>query len=115
MKADDDTYMIMENLRFMLTQYNSEEPWYFGAKFKKFVKSGYMSGGAGYVLSKEALRRFVTIGLQDTKGTYCRKDEKGPEDLNIGKCMEKLNVSTCIVYISMVTVVEYISCAGEIQ
>ena len=94
MKADDDTYMIMENLRFMLTQYKSEDPWYFGAKFKKFVKSGYMSGGAGYVLSKEALRRLVTIGLQDTKGTYCRKDEKGPEDLNIGKCMEKLNVST---------------------
>ena len=93
-KADDDTYMVMENLRFMLSQYKTEEPWYFGCKFKRYVTSGYMSGGAGYVLSKEALKKLVTIGLEDKKGTYCRQDEHGPEDLEIGKCMEKLNVST---------------------
>ena len=89
----------------MLTQYKSEEPWYFGAKFKKFVKSGYMSGGAGYVLSKEALRRLVTIGLQDTKDTYCRKDEHGPEDVNIGKCMEKLNVCAYSIHILKIAIV----------
>ena len=38
------------------------------------------------------MTRLVTVGLHDTKGTYCRKDEHGPEDLEIGKCMEKLNV-----------------------
>ncbi|KAF1742147.1 hypothetical protein MXB_4159 [Myxobolus squamalis] len=29
-KTDDDTYVIFENLRYFLSQYNSDEPYYFG-------------------------------------------------------------------------------------
>ena len=49
-----------------------------------------MSGGAGYVLSKEALRRFVLDGL--TNSEICKGSPHGVEDGEIGKCMEKLNV-----------------------
>lgn len=45
MKADDDTYVIVENLRLFLGDYSPEEPTYFGHKFKPFVSQGYMSGG----------------------------------------------------------------------
>ena len=47
MKADDDTYVIVENLRYMLQPYNATDPIYFGCKFKPYIKQGYMSGGAG--------------------------------------------------------------------
>jgi len=90
MKADDDTYVIVENLRYMLSPYNSSEPMWFGEKFKTFVKQGYFSGGAGYVLSKEAVRRFVEEGLQTP--TLCRQDPGGNEDVEMGKCMANLKV-----------------------
>ena len=53
---------------------------------------GYMAGGAGYVLSREALQRFVTKGITDETGKICRKDGKGAEDAEMGKCMQNLNV-----------------------
>ncbi|XP_023167559.2 glycoprotein-N-acetylgalactosamine 3-beta-galactosyltransferase 1-like [Drosophila hydei] len=90
-KADDDTYAVIENLRYMLYPYSPETPVHFGFKFKTFVKQGYMSGGAGYVLSKEALRRFVVDGIPDPK--MCLPGTVINEDIEIGKCMENLNVT----------------------
>ena len=59
-QADDDTYVIVENLRYLLQSHDTNEPVYLGLKFQKYVTNGYHSGGAGYVLRKEALKRFVT-------------------------------------------------------
>jgi len=42
--------------RYFLQDKDPSSPVYYGRHFKPYVKNGYMSGGAGYVLSKEALK-----------------------------------------------------------
>ncbi|XP_066260938.1 glycoprotein-N-acetylgalactosamine 3-beta-galactosyltransferase 1-like [Euwallacea similis] len=90
-KADDDTYTIVENMRYMLHYHTKTEPIYFGFRFKPIVKQGYMSGGAGYVLSKEALRRFIQESLPDPH--KCKKDNTGAEDVEMGRCLEAVGIT----------------------
>ncbi|XP_062893097.1 glycoprotein-N-acetylgalactosamine 3-beta-galactosyltransferase 1-like [Mobula hypostoma] len=88
MKADDDTYVIVENLRFLLSKYNPDGPVYMGRHFKMFNKQGYMSGGSGYVLSREALKRYVAAFKDGT----CHHTSH-IEDVELGKCMEILGIA----------------------
>ena len=86
MKADDDTYVIVENLRHFVSDYDSEKPHYFGRKFKPF--GTYNSGGAGYVFSRETLRRF---------GEIMENKERCPEtsfaeDVEVGRCLYRAGV-----------------------
>ncbi|XP_069114352.1 glycoprotein-N-acetylgalactosamine 3-beta-galactosyltransferase 1-like [Argopecten irradians] len=90
MKADDDTFLIVENLRYFLSDKVSENPVYYGRRFKPYVSQGYMSGGAGYVLSHKAVKLLVEKGVDDS--AMCRSDGGGAEDLELGRCMQKLGV-----------------------
>ncbi|XP_025093752.1 glycoprotein-N-acetylgalactosamine 3-beta-galactosyltransferase 1-like isoform X3 [Pomacea canaliculata] len=90
MKVDDDTYVIVENLRYFLSNEDTREPVWFGHHFKTIVKQGYYSGGGGYVLSKEALKRLYEKGSDPN---VCRQDG-GAEDAELGRCMETLGVRT---------------------
>ncbi|XP_059147927.1 glycoprotein-N-acetylgalactosamine 3-beta-galactosyltransferase 1-like [Physella acuta] len=85
--VDDDTYVIVENLLHFLSDKNQSEPVYFGQTFKPFVKQGYNSGGAGYVLSKEALRRLC----ERDDAEKCIKTNTD-EDVEMGRCLESLDV-----------------------
>ncbi|XP_030372216.1 glycoprotein-N-acetylgalactosamine 3-beta-galactosyltransferase 1 [Scaptodrosophila lebanonensis] len=89
LKADDDTYVIMENLRMFLYPYDAEAAVYFGCKFHPYVTQGYMSGGAGYVLSRDALRRYNLFARNNTK--FCRANGKS-EDKEIGRCLQNVGV-----------------------
>ncbi|RVE44702.1 hypothetical protein evm_010660 [Chilo suppressalis] len=90
LKADDDTYVVVENLRYMLADYNPKDAIYFGCRFKPFTKQGYMSGGAGYVLSRAALDNFVNKALPSPH--LCKASDDGAEDAEIGICLDKIGV-----------------------
>ena len=82
-KADDDTYVIVENLRHLVAPLNTEDPHYFGRYFKPF--GGYCSGGAGYVFSRETLRRFGKL-LKDPARCALKSFA---EDVEVGRCLAK--------------------------
>lgn len=86
-KADDDTFLVVENLKYFLASKDTNSPVFYGHHFGIHVNQGYFGGGAGYVLSKEALRRFGGV-----KYNVCR-EIGGAEDLEMGNCMEKLGVT----------------------
>ncbi|XP_052846977.1 glycoprotein-N-acetylgalactosamine 3-beta-galactosyltransferase 1 [Drosophila gunungcola] len=89
LKADDDTYVVMENLRLFLYPYDPESSVYFGCRFKSSYSQGYMSGGGGYVLSRDALRRLNLFALNST--TTCKLNGDS-EDVQIGHCLQDVGV-----------------------
>ncbi|KAL5019844.1 hypothetical protein ScPMuIL_002736 [Solemya velum] len=91
LKADDDSYIVMENLRYLLTHHDHQKPTYMGYHFRMFLEQGYMSGGAGYVMSRKALRMFIEEGINHKNESICRTD--GPdEDVDVGRCLEAIGV-----------------------
>lgn len=79
LKVEEDTFVVMENLAYFLSIYNSSEPHYFGHPYSWWGTS-YNAGGAGYVLSKAALRKVVKlIGSGHCESAYTA------EDMNLGR------------------------------
>lgn len=89
-KADDDTFASMENLRFLLSAYSTEDPIYFGWKVNtQYHRWGYFQGGSGksiisYLLNHSIhllINHFVLSldpnrlrGEQSSAANICRKD-----------------------------------------
>jgi len=78
-------------LRVSLQEHSPRDAVYFGRRFRPYVRQGYMSGGAGYVLSREALDRFVLRALPDPR--LCRRAMDGVEDVEIGQCLASVGVA----------------------
>ena len=87
-KADDDTYIFVDNLRKFLSDKNPYKSVTYGFDIDLDVPGGYHSGGAGYVLSK---RSFNLLGNALSK-RYSFCPNSGTEDQDIGYCLRKLNV-----------------------
>ncbi|VDN09403.1 unnamed protein product [Dibothriocephalus latus] len=82
-KADDDTYLFAENLADELSRRNPDKPFMMGHRFRRFQKEGYFSGGAGYVLSRGALKLLVERAID--KHPACPKYDEDKEDVKICK------------------------------
>ncbi|OAF64811.1 hypothetical protein A3Q56_07467 [Intoshia linei] len=89
-KADDDTFAIIENMKLILSKFNSSEKLYAGRRFKWGKTQGYMSGGAGYLLSKAAVDTFVEKAMINPN--ICDQTPEGAEDVKMGICAENSGI-----------------------
>uniref|UniRef100_A0A913I6Y1 N-acetylgalactosaminide beta-1,3-galactosyltransferase n=1 Tax=Strongyloides stercoralis TaxID=6248 RepID=A0A913I6Y1_STRER len=92
-KLDDDSYVIMENLRAFLSKQNESIPEYHGLKRMDYPRQGdtkFAQGGAGYVMSKETVKLLVEKGLDSSK--YCSQMDTLPDDVEVARCLEKLGI-----------------------
>ena len=88
-KADDDTFMLIDNLKSFLADKDPHLPITYGLRLHMDdIESGYLQGGAGYVLSNAALKK---IGLKLLNNdSFC--PNSGKEDIDVAKCLRKLSV-----------------------
>ena len=87
MKSNDDTYVIVENLRYFLADKDPNDAVCLGQKITN-GSNVFLKGGAGLVFSKEALRLLATKG-RDPK--LCRQ-EGVQDDVDMAKCLTSLGV-----------------------
>lgn len=92
LKADDDTYIVWENLMAFVKSKNPDEPRYFGRQFNA-TRGEYYGGGSGILLSRGALRKVGMAADKDYWATWSTK-KIGPEDLQTGQAMSRVGIHT---------------------
>lgn len=93
---DDDTFVFDKRLRNLLTQYNSNENYYIGKELDHIKNQFclYMSGGAGYAISK-SLYSLITeyvrrIGKNEAYYPLVNLQEQWCDDLCIGLWIQEI-------------------------
>ncbi|XP_023167751.1 glycoprotein-N-acetylgalactosamine 3-beta-galactosyltransferase 1-like [Drosophila hydei] len=88
---NDDNYVMVENLRYMLHTYSPEELIYFGCKLRSETNQAYMYDRSGIVLSSAALSQFVLRAMPNQ--TICSPDPQGYAPYEeLGRCLSNVNV-----------------------
>jgi glycoprotein-N-acetylgalactosamine 3-beta-galactosyltransferase len=105
LRANDDTYIIMENLKTFLAHKCPDSMKMYGKTLRYFMKDpfikefsgknidrGFIQGGAGWLISRESLKLFVETLNQDSN--FCVMKRGQLEDQEICNCFRKINILT---------------------
>ncbi|CAJ0591624.1 unnamed protein product [Cylicocyclus nassatus] len=87
-RADDDTYVVMEHLKSYLSTLDPNKPYYLGYVLKPRLEHGYNTGGSGYVLSRKALQIYNDL-LYNNK-TLCPNSLA--EDVMMARCLANVGI-----------------------
>lgn len=85
LKSNDRAFVVMENLKYLLYQYNSDWPLVIGQKFV----NDYMPGV--YAISKRAYSKLVEKAFRSEELCY---EDTGVDDIDIAKCMKNVGILT---------------------
>ncbi|KAG5450425.1 Glycoprotein-N-acetylgalactosamine 3-beta-galactosyltransferase 1, variant 2 [Clonorchis sinensis] len=90
-KADDDAYAVIPNLRrFLISHNDSLEPVMWGYRWMKLCPGGFFSGGPGYVLTRNALKRIVEQAID--RHPDCPTTDEDKEDVKMCLCGQAVGV-----------------------
>ncbi|KAK6018255.1 hypothetical protein OSTOST_16171 [Ostertagia ostertagi] len=78
----------MEHMYEYLATLDPEEPYYLGYNMRPYLARGYNGGGAGYVLSRAAVKLFIERAFHDR--TVCPFDLS--EDVGMGRCLQNIEI-----------------------
>ncbi|CAB3406646.1 unnamed protein product [Caenorhabditis bovis] len=87
-KGDDDTYLVVENLKRYVEKLDPNKPFFIGYRLRRRTTTGYNAGGSGYVMSREAMRLFADRLFHDKDA--CPYHEW--EDYAIARCLASVGV-----------------------
>ncbi|XP_013399321.1 glycoprotein-N-acetylgalactosamine 3-beta-galactosyltransferase 1 isoform X1 [Lingula anatina] len=85
-RAEEDTFTVVENLRYFVSVYNATSPHYFGHVYKEW-RSLYNLGQAGFVISRGALD-ILYQGIE--KDQLC--PYSGTADIMLARCLKQYHV-----------------------
>lgn len=91
LRADDRSYVVVENLRYKLYAYDPLEPIGIGLTLKNAKNQVYFSEKAGYVLSKIAVEKLVNGFKNRTRiciGTY----QNESQEVQFGQCLKEVGI-----------------------
>jgi hypothetical protein len=94
--ADDDTLVNFDELRRILADYDPSVPLLIGDRYAYGHGMGrgydYLTGGAGTVLSSQALQMIVERREVDGDACGTREDTDTPDDMWLGRCAQRLGI-----------------------
>ena len=91
-KADDDTYVVWENLQTFLARHKSSQVHSFGRLFKENQPGkSYYSGGSGIIFSNALLHKLgEAVGNDGLKSKVWARPINGPEDAQTSKSLRQV-------------------------